>query len=142
MRMAKRLWIAVVVMLPIVTIATAMVRPDFLPGVISSPVAWLGALAMIAGLGAALLGLFAGKETMAHHGASWCIAGLLGGAAAAIFPVMLRSTLSPAFSMTAHTGAADAYSLKVGLFWWPVAAALSLSYAWVISKRYRGKERL
>lgn len=141
LRLAKRLWIGVVVLLPAISVATYVVRPELLAGLLGSVAAWAGVAACGLGLLAALTGIYAGKETMAFTGASWCIAGLLGGAAAATWPVMLHSTIDPSYSMTAQAGAAGAYSLKVGLFWWPVAAALSLMYAWLISRRYRGKTR-
>ncbi len=139
LRIARRLWVATAVLLPVVTFATNRVRPDFFTGLRAHPASWLGVAALVFGLGSVLLGLFSGKDTLAHGGANWTIAGLLGGAAAAIFPVMLRSTLAPQYSMTAYSGATGAYGLKVGLFWWPLALLLSLGYAWVIARRYRGK---
>ena len=137
-RLAKRLWIVTLVLLPIVTIATNSVRPGFLTGLLERPFAWPGVLALVVGIAGVLAGLWSGKGRMARHASSLCIAGLLAGAAAAIFPVILRSTLAPELSMTAHAGAAGSYSLRAGFYWWPIAMLLSLGYAWWISRRYRG----
>ena len=69
------------------------------------------------------------------------IAGLLAGAAAGVFPVMLHSTLAPEHSMTAYNGAAPAHGLAMALIWWPVAFVLALTYFTVIMRNYRGKVR-
>jgi cytochrome d ubiquinol oxidase subunit II len=138
-RTARRAWIVVLVLLPLVSMATRAVRPDFFDGLLRHPAAWPALLATAGGLGAVFLGLRAGMETMAFTGSSWCIAGMMGGAAASIFPVMLRSTLAPQYSMSAYGSAAGSYGLGVALAWWPVAIALSLWYAWTIGKRYRGR---
>lgn len=135
LRLAKRLWIVTLVLLPVVTIATHAVRPGFLAGLRSHPVAWLGVVALLAGIAGVLAGLWTGKESMARQASGLCIAGLLAGAAAAIFPVMLRSTLGDNFSLTAHDGAAGPYSLRSGLYWWPLAMLLSLGYAWWVTNR-------
>ena len=81
------------------------------------------------------------RESRAFAGSCAVITGLLAGAAASVFPVMLHSTLAPEHSMTAYNGAAPAHGLAVALFWWPVALVLALTYFTVIMRNYRGKVR-
>jgi hypothetical protein len=58
---------------------------------------------------------------------------------AAIFPVMLYSTLSPQDSLTANRVAAPHNSLLLALAWWPIGFALATLYFVLISRRYAGK---
>ena len=67
------------------------------------------------------------------------IAGLLGAWAAAIFPVMLHSTLNQDDSMTAYTAAASPSSLRAVLVWWPIGFVLAAICFVFISRRYAGK---
>jgi hypothetical protein len=53
--------------------------------------------------------------------------------------VVLHSTLSPEYSMTAYTGATADRGLRIALIWWPVAVALALAYGCVIMRIYAGK---
>jgi hypothetical protein len=67
------------------------------------------------------------------------IAGLLAGAAAGAFPVMLHSTLAPEHSITAYNGAASVQGLTLALLWWPVAFVLAFAYFTVIMRNSSGK---
>jgi len=58
-----------------------------------------------------------------------------------VFPVMLRSTIAPAHSLTAYDGASPANGLALALLWWPVALALALTYFTVVTRQYQGKVR-
>jgi cytochrome bd-type quinol oxidase subunit 2 len=59
--------------------------------------------------------------------------------AAAIFPVMLYSTLAPENSLTAYTVASSHRTLLIASIWWLVAVALAVTYFVFISRRYAGK---
>jgi membrane protein implicated in regulation of membrane protease activity len=65
--------------------------------------------------------------------------GLLAIGGAAIFPVMLHSTLAPQDSLTAYAVASSHSALLLASFWWPVAFALATTYFVFISRRYAGK---
>jgi cytochrome bd ubiquinol oxidase subunit II len=66
-------------------------------------------------------------------------AGLLITGGAAIFPVMLYSTLSPQDSLTAYAVAASHKSLLIASIWWPIGFALATTYFIFISRRFAGK---
>ncbi|PYS69720.1 MAG: hypothetical protein DMF73_14230 [Acidobacteria bacterium] len=70
------------------------------------------------------------------------LVGLLVTGAAAIFPVMLSSTLAPENSLTAYNVAAGANSFLFACIWWPVGLALTTFYFVFISRRYAGKVSL
>ncbi|HEY2805167.1 MAG TPA: cytochrome d ubiquinol oxidase subunit II [Gemmatimonadales bacterium] len=138
-RAARRAWWVVLALLPVVSSGTRLVRPDFFTGIIHHAPAWPALLAIVLGLGAVFLGLRQGMERIAWIGSCWCIAGLLGGAAASIFPVMLRSTIMPAYSVTAYGGATARYGLGIALVWWPIAAALGICYWRIVARRYQAR---
>ena len=68
------------------------------------------------------------------------IVGLLATGGAAIFPVMLYSTLAPENSLTAYNAVASSPSaLRLASIWWPLGFALAAIYFVFISRRYAGK---
>ena len=138
-KLARYLWIAVVPLLLVVLIESRIVRPD-LPGrALSNPFWWIG-LAVIAISTIALVsGLDGRRERRAFLASNFLIVGLLATGAAAIFPVMLHSTLAPENSLTAYDVASSPITLLRASFWWPIAFALSVFYFVFISRRYAGK---
>ena len=79
------------------------------------------------------------NELRAFLGSNFLIVGLLATGAAAIFPVMLHSTLAPENSLTAYAVAVSPSSLRLASFWWPIGFALAICYFIFISWRYAGK---
>ena len=84
-------------------------------------------------------GLSRRREVRAFLSSNFLIVGLLTTGGAAIFPVMLYSTLSPANSLTAYAVASSPSTLRLAFIWWPVAFALATTYFVFISWRYAGK---
>jgi cytochrome d ubiquinol oxidase subunit II len=140
-RLARRLWVAGLVLFAVVSIETWVVRPDLYTAIGERPFAWLAIAVVVAGAWALFSGLRGDSERVAMGGSCAVIAGLLAGLAVGLFPVMLHSTLGPEHSITAYTGAAPRHGLVLALFWWPVAFALALTYLTVILRAYRGKVR-
>jgi len=138
-RLGGRLWPLALVLLVVVSVETAVVRPDFFGAMGHRPAGVLAALVIAAGLTAVFVGRKSGKDHLAFGGSCAVIIGLLAGAAAAMFPVMLHSTLDPAWSLTARGGAADGTALGWALVWWPPALALSVAGAVIVARRFRGR---
>jgi cytochrome d ubiquinol oxidase subunit II len=84
-------------------------------------------------------GLTGRRERRAFLASNFLIVGLLATGAAAIFPVMLHSTLAPENSLTAYAVASSPTTLLRASFWWPLAFALAVFYFVFISRRYTGK---
>src|SRR6476659_7737655 len=136
---AKYLWIAVVPLLLVVLIESRIVRPD-LPGrAWSNPFWWLGLVVTVVSIIALVSGLAGRREQRAFLGSNFLIVGLLATGAAAIFPVMLNSTLAPEHSLTAYAVASSPATLLRASFWWPIGFALAVLYFVFISRRYGGK---
>jgi len=139
---AKYLWTAIVPLGLAVLVESRIVRPD-LPGLaLSNPFWWLGLVITVVSIIALASGLAGRRERRAFLGSNFLIAGLLATGAAAIFPVMLHSTLSPEHSLTAYAVASSPSTLRLASFWWPIGLALATFYFIFISRRYAGKVSL
>jgi cytochrome d ubiquinol oxidase subunit II len=138
-RLARWLWAGTATLFPVVSIETWVVRPGLYQSMAARPIAWLFVAAMMGGGLALWQGLRGRAELRAFAGSCAVIVGLLGAAAASVFPEFLHSTLSPDYSLTAYGGAASGPGLGIALFWWPVAAGLAVAYFVVITRKYRGK---
>jgi cytochrome bd ubiquinol oxidase subunit II len=137
--LARVLWMVIPIFFAAITVETWYVRPDLFRNMVTRPMAWLGILAALAGAVAVFTGLRQRRELRAFAGSSMIIVGLLSAGAAAIFPVILLSTLSPEHSLTAYNSAAGPTSLKVAIIWWPFAAMLSFAYFWFVLRHFAGK---
>jgi len=136
---ARRLWMAAAPLFLVVSIASFVVRPE-LPGqAIRNPLCWLGLLAVAIAIYLLISGLAARREARAFAGSNLLLGALLATGAAAIFPVMLHSTLAPEHSLTAYAVAASPSALLLAAIWWPVGFALAVAYFVFISRRYAGK---
>jgi cytochrome d ubiquinol oxidase subunit II len=136
---ARYLWITVVPLLLAILAESKFVRPD-LPGrAWSNPFWWLGLIVIFASAITLISGLASRREERAFVGSNFLIVGLLATGAAAIFPVMLHSTLAPENSLTAYAVASSSTTLLRASFWWPIGFALAVFYFVFISRRYAGK---
>jgi cytochrome bd ubiquinol oxidase subunit II len=135
----RYLWFAVAPIFLVITIETFVVRPD-LPGhAVHNPFWYLGLTIVAASTVTLIAGLSFGRERRAFIGSNLLLVGLLVTAAAAIFPVMLYSTLAPENSLTAYNVAAGAKSFLFACIWWPVGLALATLYSVFISRHFAGK---
>ena len=124
----RKLWPAVAALFVLVSIETQVIRPDLMAHLTSRPSAWFGMAVAI--LGASVLissrrGLLDGR---AFLGSCALITGVLAAAGAAMYPVFLRSTLSPAFDLDALHQPRNSIAMHFALGWWPFAFALAVSY--------------
>src|SRR5271170_7039929 len=136
---ARLLWAAAAPLLLVISGESAVVRPDLLGHAINNPYWWLGLLLVCAAAIVLVSGLATRREMLAFIGSNLLLAGLLATSAAAIFPVVLHSTLAPENSLTAYDVAADANALAYAAIWWPIAFALAAAYFVFVSRQYAGK---
>jgi cytochrome bd ubiquinol oxidase subunit II len=136
---AKYLWVAVIPISLVVLMESRIVRPD-LPGrAWSNPFWWIGLIVVVVSTITLISGLTSRRELQAFIGSNFLIFGLLATGAAAIFPVMLHSTLAAENSLTAYAVAVSPSTLRIAALWWPISFALAVFYFIFISRRYAGK---
>jgi cytochrome d ubiquinol oxidase subunit II len=104
-----------------------------------NPLCWLGLLMVIVSTITLISGLSTHRERRAFVGSNGLLVGLLTTGGAAIFPVMLYSTLAPEHSLTAYDVASSPCAILLASMWWPVGFALATVYFVCISRRYAGK---
>ena len=136
---AKYLWTAAVPLFVVISIESWAVRPDLVGHAIHNPFSWLGLLILFSSIIALISGISAQREMRAFVGSNALLVGLLVTGAAALFPVMLYSTLAPENSLSAYAVAAGRSALVLASIWWPVGFALAIFYFVFISRRYVGK---
>ena len=137
--LAPPFWSGVAVLWLAATFATAAVAPSVFQGWSRSPLAWLGTAIYLAGLAAVFLGLRTGRHLLAFLGSSAFILGILAASAASVWPVMLRSSLDPAWSLTAQNTSVAASGLRKGLVWWLLGFPIALGYFGMLFRLFRGK---
>jgi len=136
---ARRLWLGVLLLLAAVSFESWVVRPAVLHSALRNPLCWVGVVIIgISGLALAF-GLRAHLETCAFVASNLLIISLLAVGGAAIFPVMLYSTLGSQYSLSAYTVSANHTALLIASFWWPMGFALAAGYFIFVSRRYAGK---
>lgn len=140
-RLARWLWLLTGVLFVVVSVETSVVRPELFQAMLERPLAWLAMLVIAGAAWALWTGLRGTAEGRAFAGSCAVIVGVLAGAGASLFPVVLHSTLSTEHSMTAYTGATADRGLWIALIWWPVAVALALTYGFFMLRIYAGKVR-
>jgi cytochrome bd ubiquinol oxidase subunit II len=138
-RFAWPLSLATAVLGGLATLATASVNPDVYANLPQAPLAWLGMLIFLGGLGLVFWGQFRNRDLLAFIGSAAFVLGLLAATAACVFPVMLKSTLDPAFSLTAQNAATSPHGLHTGLKWWVVGFPIAVTYFVLLFRLHRGK---
>lgn len=136
---AKRLWLAAIPLFVIISIETWIVRPDLPGDNLTNPFLWLGLVVIIVSVCVLVSGFRHRREMRVFLGSNFLIIGLLATGGAALFPIMLHSTLAPENSLSAYAVATNAKGLFIAAIWWPVAFAMAVSYFIYISRRYAGK---
>ena len=136
---ARVLWAAAAPLLLVISVESGVVRPDLLGHAIQNPFWWLGLLLVCAAAITLISGLATRREMRAFIGSNLLLAGLLATGAAAIFPVVLHSTLAPENSLTVYDVAAGPNSLAYAAIWWPIGFALAAAYFVFVSRQYAGK---
>jgi cytochrome bd ubiquinol oxidase subunit II len=139
---ANKLWKVSAGLFLAISVESWAVRPD-LPGrAMHNPFCWLGLLVAVVATILLISGLSSDRELRAFVGSNCLLLGLLATGSAAIFPVMLSSTLAPENSLTAYAVAASPRALQIAAIWWPLGFVLATTYFVFISLRYAGKVRL
>ena len=138
LRAARLLFALLAVLLVVVTWATLRVQPVLGEAASRRPLVWLTLLLVAAGIAGLVLGLVRGLAALAFASSAVFLVGLLASAAAASWPVLLHSTVSPRFDLTAQAAASQAYALRTALTWALIGLPLACAYFVYVARTFRG----
>jgi cytochrome bd ubiquinol oxidase subunit II len=136
---ARKIWLAVLPLWVLVTLATAWIQPAIFTNLLARPWSLGFVLLMLGGLGGVFRFLSRGRELTAFLSSSSFLLGLLATTMTGSYPNWLRSTLDPAYSLTAANTAVQSYALQVGLVWLSIGMALAGGYFVYLFRSVRGK---
>jgi cytochrome d ubiquinol oxidase subunit II len=97
-------------------------------------------LLMLAGVAGVFRFHRQGRERIAFLSSCVFIVAMLAGTMAGDYPNLLRSSLSPAYSLTATNAAAGPHGLRVGMVWWPIGFVLAAGYSTYLFRTFSGKQ--
>ncbi len=140
--LARKVWIAVLVCWPLLTLVTALVRPELFTTLAAQPWSWSLSLPMLGGLAGVFRYSARARERAAFLSSCAFIFGVLATSMAGSFPVWLRSTIDRANDLTATNAASGNYALRAGLAWFVVGVSLAVGYFVLIFRIFRGKVAL
>jgi cytochrome bd ubiquinol oxidase subunit II len=138
-KMALPLSVTTAVLGGLATLATGKVNPDIYANLPQAPLAWVGLAVFLLGLMTIFWGQIRRRTGMAFAGSLAFIVGILAATAGSVFPVMLKSSLNPEWSLTAYNSAASSHGLWTGLKWWLVGFPIAVGYAIFLFRLHRGK---
>jgi cytochrome d ubiquinol oxidase subunit II len=122
-------------------VATYFVRPGIMDNYSRHKIGLLVPLLVFGSLAVMLWANPKGKEKLAFVASSLYIAGMLVGAAFALYPVVLPAR-DPQYDLTIYNTAAGSHGLSVGIVWWTLGAVLAIAYFVFIYRMFRGKVQL
>jgi cytochrome d ubiquinol oxidase subunit II len=120
-------------------VATFFVRPTLMHNYIAHPIGYVIPAIVFAALAIMIWAAPKGKVKVAFVASGLYIAGMLVGAAFALYPVVLPASTGPEYSLTIYNTAAAHHGLVVGFAWWILGAALALAYFFFIYRMFKGK---
>ncbi len=141
-QVAKVLWPVQLLLTLTSLIATYSIKPQVMNNYRAHPIGILVPMLVLASLAAMIWAMSRGKEKTAFVASSLYIAGMLVGAAFALYPVVLPASTDPAYSLTIYNSAAGQHGLVVGLTWWCIGIVFAIGYFVFLFRMFRGKVRL
>jgi cytochrome d ubiquinol oxidase subunit II len=119
-------------------VATYFIRPEVMENYSRHKIGLLVPIVVFSSLAVMLWATPKGKEKIAFVASSLYIAGMLVGAAFALYPVVLPAR-DRQYDLTIASTSAGVHGLSVGLIWWTLGAILALAYFAFVYRMFRGK---
>jgi cytochrome bd ubiquinol oxidase subunit II len=124
---------------PVSLAATLVVRPTIVANFEAHPIGVALPLAVAASLVAMEILGRRGRERGAFLASAAYLAFMLGGAAFALYPVLLPSSNDPARALTIAAAATGSHAMRVAAVWWMFAFVLVLATFRYLYSTFRGK---
>ncbi len=136
---ARRMWLLVLPLWILTTLATAWVQPQLYANLLARPWTVALVLALLGGAAGAFHFSRRGQELAAFLSSSTFLLGVLAATMAGQYPTLLPSTVDSAFSVTATNAATGIHGLSVAVVWWTLGIALTIGYFLYLFRSFRGK---
>ncbi|HYL16323.1 MAG TPA: cytochrome d ubiquinol oxidase subunit II [Terriglobales bacterium] len=137
-RIAVMVWPILLLLTIASLVATYFVRPTVMNNYREHPIGILVPIVVFGSLAVMIWAVPKRKEKLAFLASCLYIAGMLVGAAFALYPVVLPARID-AYSLTTYNTAAARHGLTVGLAWWILGMVLALAYFFFIYRMFKGK---
>ena len=121
------------------TIATFFVSPFLFDGVLGNPIFWLFFVLLLVSILYIPVATNAARYWAAMLASSLTILSMIGLAAVSMFPVLVPSTLDPAYSLTAYNAASTPKTHTVMLVIALVGMPIVIAYTIFIYRVFKGK---
>jgi len=131
--------VAVTTAWPLVTWATAAVRPGFFDAFGSRPLAWAFIALALGGVALAHASAWRRRDALVLAGSFAFLGGLLGATAVCAWPALLYAVPDGAASLTTANAAVPADSLRGALAWYVPGLLLAFGYVYLLARLHRGK---
>ena len=138
-RAAGYLYMVVIALWLLATLATACVAPGVFDALAARPLAWVCTLLFLAGLVVSGVARRRGHDLLAFLGSGAFLLGLMAATAACVYPVMIGAVPDASLSLTAVNASASEGSLRAALWWWPVGLLIAVGYVALVFRLHRGK---
>lgn len=135
------LWLAALLVIG-VTLATFRVRNEVFGSFRDHAVFFFFPLLTLAGLVLGFMSRRSERASWAFRASTLTVAGLLGSAAATVYPNLLISTLNPQYSLTIHNAASSPHALRASFIANVVGMIGVIVYSTYVHRIFRGKVRL
>jgi cytochrome d ubiquinol oxidase subunit II len=140
---ARRIGLLGTRLLPLLTlaglVATLVVRPSVVDNYRKHAVTLLLPGLVTASLVVMELAVRRGRERLAFLCSGAYLVSMLGGAACALYPVLLPDSNDSTRSLTVDAAATGSYAMRIALTWWLVALALVVAMFFHLYRTFRGK---
>jgi cytochrome d ubiquinol oxidase subunit II len=123
-------------------LASIWARPDVLANYRAYPVLFVIPLAVLLALGGIIRFCRSGQDRKAFVSSCAYLAAMMVGAAVAMYPRLLPSSVDPSRDLTVQHALSAAPTLRVGLAWWALGMVLAAVYLVVVYRMFRGKVML
>jgi cytochrome bd ubiquinol oxidase subunit II len=136
---ASWMWPLTVALAVAMVLLTVLAQPVFAERMLARWYLWPLALGAVGCALAARALVRRGRDLGAFLASCGFIALLLAATAGTLFPIMLRSTLSDAFTLDAYNAASSRAGLRIGLAMWVPAITLAIAYFVYLFRALRGR---
>jgi len=133
------LWPALLAVTLISLAATLYIRPELLDNYEKVPIGFAIPVLVFGSLAAMLWYHRGGREKGAFLASCAYLAGMLGGAAFAVYPNVLPASTGPQYSLTIENTVTGSYAMHVAFVWWVFGIVIAIGYFVFLFRMFKGK---